>query len=99
MFVVLRFFIACKYSFLLTIGEECIFLFFRHNAELFSKLAFGMGKYQDFDMSALDITTVRDFATFMALSSNSQGKNGELVLESFKQKMGNSSWTEFCQKI
>ena len=58
-----------------------------------------MGKYQDFDMSALDITTIRDFATFMALSSNSQGKNGELVLESFKQKMGNSSWTEFCQKI
>ena len=56
-----------------------------------------MGKYQDFDMSALDITTVRDFATFKALSSNSQGKNGELVLESFKQKLGNSSWTEFCQ--
>ena len=58
-----------------------------------------MGKYQDFDMSSLDITTVRDYATFMALTSNNQGVNGEVGLVKLKLKMGNSTWSEFCLKI
>ena len=68
----------------------------RHNAEDFSKLAFGAGKYRDFDMGALDVTNIRDFATFMALTSNNQGKNGHLPLENWNKKIGNSSWSEFC---
>ena len=70
---------------------------FRHNAEDFSKLAFGIGKYRDFDMTALDLTNVRDFATFMALTSNNQGKNGHLPLENWNNKIGSSSWSEFCE--
>ena len=34
--------------------------------ELFSKLAFGINKYVDFDMSKLDITVVSGYATYMA---------------------------------
>jgi len=69
-----------------------------HNAELFSKLAFSLGKYENYDMSDLDITTVRDYATFMALTANSQGKNGEVGLHNLKLKMGNSTWSQFCLK-
>ena len=69
---------------------------FRHNAEDFSKLAFGAGKYQDFDMAALDITNIRDYATFMALSSNNQGTNGHIVKENWNKR--NSSWSEFCNE-
>lgn len=72
--------------------------YFRHNAELFSKLAFSLGKYENYDMSDLDITTVRDYATFMALTANSQGKNGEVGLHNLKLKMGNSTWSQFCLK-
>ena len=91
-----------------------------HNAELFSKLAFGMGKYQELDISKLDITKVnqlifylatnlfhsgrlhsmlqvRDYATYMALVSNSQGRGGEAALARFNTNMGNRSWTEFCK--
>ena len=57
-----------------------------------------MGKYQDFDMTDLDITKVRDYATFMALTSNNQGKNGDVALEKINKQLGNSSWSEFCQK-
>ena len=69
-------------------SSECYTYDFRHNAELFSKLAFSLGKYEDYDMSDLDITTVRDYATFMALSANYQGKNGEIGLHNLKLKMG-----------
>ena len=70
----------------------------RHNAEPFSKLAFGMGKYREYDMENLDITITRDYAMFMALSSNNQGKNGTLALETFSRKLGNSSWLEYCKE-
>ena len=49
------------------------------------------------DMSELDITNVRDYATFMALTSNSQGKNGDVALQKFNEKLGNSSWNSYCK--
>ena len=48
-------------------------------------------------MSELDMSNVRDFAMFMALTSNNQGKNGERALANFKTRMGNSTWSEMCQ--
>ena len=69
---------------------------FRHNAERFSKLAFGMGKYKGEDMAGLDITKVRDYATFMALSSSGQGEGGAAALATLQAEMGNRTWTEFC---
>ena len=49
------------------------------------------------DMTNLDISNERDFATYMALRSNNQGKNREVALEKFKMKLGNFSISEFCQ--
>lgn len=66
------------------------------HAELFSKLAFGVGKYQELDMAALDITKVQDFATYMALVANGQGRNGAVALESFHRKAANSSIAGWC---
>ena len=67
-----------------------------HNPDLFSKLAFGMGKYRDFDMADLDLTKVRDYATYIALTANSQGKGGEKALERLKLTMAGRSWVEYC---
>ena len=67
-----------------------------HNAELFSKLAFGMGKYIDLDMAELDLTNVRDFATYIALTANSQGKGGEAAMARLREKLGEKSWAEYC---
>ena len=49
-------------------------------------------------MSSLDITNVRDYATFMALTANNQGRNGEEGIRNLKLKMGNRTWSEFCQE-
>ena len=73
------------------------FSLFRHNAEPFSKLAFGMGKYKEFDMENLDITIARDYATYMALTANNQGRNGQTALDKFRTKVGNYSWGEICR--
>ena len=70
---------------------------YRHNAEPFSKFAFAMGKYSDWDMAELDITVIRDYAMFMALSSNNQGKNGQGALDSFNKKKENMTWPEYCK--
>ena len=48
-------------------------------------------------MSNLDLNNVRDYTTYMALTANSQGQNGELALERINGKMGNLSWNEYCQ--
>lgn len=45
----------------------------RHNSEPFSKFNFLTDKYKEYDMSKFDITNVRDYAMFMALSSSDQG--------------------------
>ena len=68
----------------------------RHNAELFSKLAFGIGKYKETDMAGLNMTNVRDYATYIALTANSQGKGGEAALERLKQTLGGRSWAQYC---
>ena len=69
------------------------------HAELFSKLAFGVGKYEDMDMAKLDLTTPAGFAAYNALVANNQGKNGEVALAAMKKKIQSSSnLTEWCQK-
>ena len=69
------------------------------HAELFSKLAFGVGKYEDMDMAQLDLTTPAGFAAYNALVANDQGKNGEVALAAMKKKIQSSSnLTEWCQK-
>ena len=79
---------------------------FRHNAERFSKLAFGMGKYKGEDMAGLDITRGRDYATFMALTATGQGKGGEAAIARFNEtvlggagedKPNDEIWKEFCK--
>ena len=100
----LLYFIACEYN--ATYNDlfndllNC-----RHNAERFSKFAFGMGLYKEEDMSGLDISTVRDYATFMALTANNQGKGGEQAVEAFLTKAGGNSsefiatlWRKVCQE-
>ena len=49
-------------------------------------------------MENLDITITRDYAMFMALTSNNQGRNGKTALNSFKTKMGNCSWSDLCRQ-
>ena len=63
---------------------------------LFSKLAFGINMYVDFDMSKLDITVVSGYAAFMALTSNGQGKNSEVVMEALHKKTSGLSIAEWC---
>ena len=69
-----------------------------HNPELFSKLAFEIGKYTDLDMAELDLTVVRDYATYIALTANSQGKGGEKALARLREKLGEKSWAEHCSR-
>ena len=65
---------------------------------LFSKLAFGINMYVDFDMSKLDITVVSGYATYMALTSNGQGKNSEVAMEALQKKTSGLSIAEWCLK-
>ena len=67
-----------------------------HNAERFSKFAFKLGQYRDFDMAGLDLTNVRDFATYVALTANNQGKGGEKALATLKKELGGKTWSEYC---
>jgi len=67
-----------------------------HNAEPFSKFAFLLGKYQDFNMSELDITNTRDYAQFMALASTDQGIHLDVALRKGEERLGGLSWTEYC---
>ena len=64
-----------------------------------------MGKYQDEDMSGLDITRVRDYATFLALSATGQGTGAEAAIERFEKTVvgggaedrpSDEVWMEFC---
>ena len=64
-----------------------------------------MGSYKNEDMTGLDITMVRDFATFMALTPNGQGKGGGEAVKAFFTKIGGNStesnavlWKRFCEE-
>jgi len=78
-----------------------------HNAERFSKLAFGSGKYKNEEMKDLDITKIRDFATFMALTPNHQGKGGEAPLKKFQETIigdkvdvpNDKIWSDYCKGV
>ena len=80
---------------------------FRHNADRFSKLAFGMGKYKAENMTGYDITKVTDFASFMAISANDQGSGGEEALRRFNNTVikgrgelaNDKLWSEFCISV
>ena len=69
----------------------------RHNAELFSKFAFLKGEYSNYDMGQLDITNVRDWSAYIAISSAGQGSNGDKAVEKFKVKTNNRTIAEYCQ--
>ena len=49
-------------------------------------------------MSGLELTTVRDYATFIALTANSQGKGGETALARLREKLGEKSWAQHCSQ-
>ena len=70
-----------------------------HNPDRFSKFAFRRGEYRDFDMSDLDVTKARDYATYVALTANSQGKGGEKALATLREKLGGKTWNEYCSKV
>lgn len=80
---------------------------FRHNADRFSKLAFGMGKYKAENMTGYDITKVTDYASFMAISANDQGSGGEEALRRFNNTVikgrgelaNDKLWSEFCSSV
>ena len=52
-----------------------------HGRERFSKLALIDGEYENFDMSELDLRNTRDLMTYMALTANGIGSNGQVALE------------------
>jgi len=56
----------------------------RHNAELFSKLAFNAGKYRELELSALDLTTSPHYAAYHATLANQQGRGGEAAAARLK---------------
>ena len=70
-----------------------------HNPELFSKHAFAVLEYIDLDLAELDLTVVRDYATYIALTANSQGKGGEKALARLREKLGGKSWAEYCSGV
>ena len=69
-----------------------------HNDDRFSKLAFAMLHYIDLDMAELDLTKVRDFATYLALTANSQGRGGERALARLRETLAEKSWAEHCSQ-
>ena len=49
-------------------------------------------------MAELDLTKVRDYATFIALTANSQGKGGETALARLRESLGENSWAQHCSQ-
>lgn len=71
----------------------------RHNAHPFSKFTFLRGGYRDYDMADLDITNLRDYAMYMANASHMQGKNASLVMEKYRQNVGEAvPLSQLCSK-
>ena len=70
----------------------------RHNAEHFSKFAFLKGDYSTYDLGSLDITNVRDFSVFMAVSSAGQGVKGDVAWGNYLEKENGKKLSELCEK-
>merc|ERR1719483_168253 len=69
----------------------------RHNSEPFSKFSFLRGDYKNYDLSSLDITNVRDFSVFMAVSSAGQGKGGEMAWQNYIKKEKGIELSQLCK--
>ena len=58
-------------------------------------------------MTDLDITKIRDFATFMALTPNNQGRGIEVALQKFQDKVigdkvnvtNDKIWSAHCKSL
>ena len=72
---------------------------FRHNDEPFSKFAFILGKYDQWDLGNLTLTNTRDFAMFMALDSAQLGVNRTKAMEKFKRTLKGKSVAEYCATL
>lgn len=48
-------------------------------------------------MSGLDLTSVRDWAMFVALGSSGQGRNSEAAWRSYLNKTGGTRLEDFCK--
>ena len=72
-----------------TSGGLCIIIqSFRHNDQPFSKFAFLM--------ATLNLTNIRDFATFNALDSAHLGLNRDVALENLNQILLGRTFAEYC---
>jgi len=71
----------------------------RHNSEPFSKFAFLRGDYSTYDLGSLDITNVRDFSVFMAVSSAGQGVNGDVAWDKYLKKENGKNLSELCKSL
>ena len=74
-----------------------VLLHARHNADPFSKFTFIDGGYADWDLSRLDITNVRDYAMYMAITSAGQGRNQEQALKNYEEKEKGVSLNKLCK--
>ena len=50
------------------------------------------GKYRGFNMAELNMTKIRDFSTYMALTFSKEGRGGETALQRLRETMGGRSW-------
>jgi len=71
----------------------------RHNSEPFSKFSFLRGDYSSYDLGSLDITNVRDYSVFMAVSSAGQGVHGEVAMENFLKKENGKKLSDLCKSL
>jgi len=76
---------------------EVALLHARHNSEPFSKFTFLRGEYSERNMSKMDITNLRDYAMYMAISSSGQGKDTSQALENYKAKEDGIPLNKLCR--
>eukprot|EP00045_Choanoeca_perplexa_P010946 m.113861 g.113861 ORF g.113861 m.113861 type:complete len:658 (-) comp15456_c0_seq1:1063-3036(-) len=60
-----------------------------HGAERFSKFAFQSNTYRNEDMKDYNLTQVRDYISWLALTANNQGKNGEIPYSKIDRDFSN----------
>ena len=65
---------------------------------IFSKFTFLRGGYEDHDLATLDITNVRDYAMYMAITSAGQGRNQVEGAKNYLKKEG-VSLNQLCKVI